>query len=216
MVSKLATPLLAKIPTGVYKQLMIQALAQRTGLETEALQELVDISPPVVEQPPQPAPTPKPRQRTALARPSAGFSNLTQSATALLLHRPDIARLVTDLSALQQLEGEDMALLIDLLELLQRRPESNTAMILGHWYGSPAGERLNQLASQERLIPAEGIEKQFRDTIELLMQHPKRRNLDARVDKLKDKNYAEISELEKLEIIQGLQEKQRLDQERGK
>ena len=117
---------------------------------------------------------------------------------------------------LRQLEGDDIALLIELLELLQRRPESSTAMILGHWYGTPAGEQLNRLASQERLIPAEGIENQFRDTIELLIQHPKRRNLDARVDKLKDKNYAEISELEKLEIIQGLQEKHRLDLERGK
>jgi len=214
--SKLASPLLGKIPPGVYKQLMFQALAQRTGLETGALQELVDIPPPEPEVPAQPQPAPKPRQRTALAQPPAGFSNLTQSATALLLHQPDIAAQVSDPAALRQLEGEDITLLIEMLELLQRRPESNTAMILGHWYGTPAGERLNQLASQERLIPAEGIEKQFRDTIELLIQHPKRRNLDARVDKLKDKNYAEISELEKLEIIQGLQEKQRLDEKRGK
>ncbi|MCZ6828725.1 MAG: DNA primase [Gammaproteobacteria bacterium] len=214
--SKLAAPLLAKIPVGVYKQLMFKALAQRTGLDAEALQELVGIPPPAPPEPPQRVPTAKPRRRTALASSPTGFGNLTQSATALLLHRPDIAGRVGDFNALRELEGDDIALLIELLELLQRRPESNTAMILGHWYGTPAGERLNQLASQERLIPAEGIEKQFHDTIELLMQHPKRQNLDARVDKLKDKNYAEISELEKLEIIQGLQEKQRLDQERGK
>jgi DNA primase len=214
--SKLATPLLARIPTGVYRQLMFQSLAQRTGLETGELQELVEISPPAHEQAPPAETRSRPRQRNALASPPRGFSNLAQSAIALLLHQPDIAAQVNDLNALRDLEGEDMALLLELLELLKRRPESNTAMILGHWYGSPTGERLNHLASQERLIPAEGIEKQFRDTIKLLIQHPKRRNFDARVDKLRDKNYAEISELEKLEIIQGLQEKQRLDQERGK
>ena len=121
-----------------------------------------------------------------------------------------------DVSTLEVSEDQDIKLLMELIQLLQRRPESNTAMILGHWYGSPEGELLNLLASQERLIPTEGIEKQFRDTIELLIQHPKRQSLDARVDKLRDRNYAEISDLEKLEIVRGLQEKQRLDEERGK
>ena len=214
--SKLATPMLTKIPAGVYKQLMFKALAERTGLDASTLQEVVDIEPPAASQPSHASTTSKPRQRTVIPAVPTHFSNHAQAATALLLHRPDIAGQAKDLDALRQLEGADIELLIQLLELLQRRPESNTAMILGHWYGTPAGERLNHLASQERLIPAAGIEEQFRGTIELLIQHPKRRNLDARVDKLKDKNYAEISELEKLEIMQALQEKQRLDQERGK
>jgi DNA primase len=214
--SKLAAPLLSQIPAGVYRQLMFKALAERTGLDADALQEVVDIKPPAPPEPLRRVEAGKPRQRPALPDTPTRFNSLAQAATALLLHRPDIADQVTDLNALRQLEGEEITLLLELLELLQRRPESNTAMILGHWYGTPAGQRLNQLASQERLIPAAGIEEQFRDTIELLMQHPKRRNLDARVDKLKDKNYAEISELEKLEIMQALQEKQRLDQERGK
>ena len=121
-----------------------------------------------------------------------------------------------DATELEPLEGEDIALLRALLELLQRRPESNTAMLLGHWYGSPEGELLNHLASQERLIPGDGIEKQFRDTIQVLTRMPRQQNFDARVDKLRHRNYAEISELEKLELVRELQEKQRLDQERRK
>ena len=148
--------------------------------------------------------------------PAAGFSNLTQSAIALLLHQPGVAAQLTEPAELQQLGGEEITLLCDMLALLQRRPDSNTAMLLGHWYGSPQGEVLNRLASQERLIPNEGIEKQFRDTIKLLLQQPRRRNFDAQVDKLRDRNYAEISELEKLELVRELQEKRRLDEERGK
>ena len=122
----------------------------------------------------------------------------------------------TSAADLPPLDDPDITLLKDILELLQRRPESNTAMLLGHWYGSPQGELLNRLASQERLIPGEGIEKQFRDTIKVLRQAPLRQNFDAQVDKLRDRNYAEISELEKLELVRELQEKQRLDTERGK
>jgi DNA primase len=212
--SKLAAPLLNRIPTGVYRQLMFNALAERTGLDRESLSELVETS---TETPVQASPPPaKPRRRQPLVDPAAGFSNLTQSAIALLLHQPGVAAQLTEPAELQQLGGEEITLLCDMLALLQRRPDSNTAMLLGHWYGSPQGEVLNRLASQERLIPNEGIEKQFRDTIKLLLQQPRRRNFDAQVDKLRDRNYAEISELEKLELVRELQEKRRLDEERGK
>ena len=140
---------------------------------------------------------------------------MAQAAIALLLHRPDVARQVSNLEPLRDLQGEDADLLLELMDLLQRRPESTTHMLLGHWYGTGEGELLNRLASQERLIPTEGIEKQFLDTINTLLHHPKKQNFDARVDKLKHKNYAEISELEKLEIIQELREKKRRDEERG-
>ena len=43
-------------------------------------------------------------------------------------------------------------------------------MLLGHWYGTPEGELLSRLAGQERLIPTEGIEQQFIDTIATLAE----------------------------------------------
>ena len=210
--SKLATPLLQKLPGGVYKQLMFAALAERTGLQAEALTELIDAPPPVAH--PEPAPA-TPRQRPPLTQQTQGFGNHAQAAIALLLHKPEVARNISDVESLKVLEGDDISLLIELLELLHRRPESNTHMLLGHWYGTESGDLLHRLASQEQLIPAEGIENQFLDTISTLLQYPKKQNFDARVDKLKSKNYSDISELEKLEIIQELKEKQRRDQERG-
>jgi DNA primase len=104
----------------------------------------------------------------------------------------------------------------ELLTLLQRRPESNTAMLLGHWYGTPEGELLSRLAGQERLIPSEGIEQQFIDTMSVLARVPQHSRLAAQVDKLKHSNYAEISELEKQRLREMLQEKQRRDAERNK
>ncbi|MDN3637577.1 DNA primase [Simiduia curdlanivorans] len=52
--SKLAAPLIYQLPKGVYRELMFQQLAKRTGLDKETLLELA-------EQPPEPAPRPEPR-----------------------------------------------------------------------------------------------------------------------------------------------------------
>ncbi len=211
--SKLAAPLLQQLPPGVYRELMFKELAERTGMATEALSQIVAPA----AQPEPTAPTAaKPRQRTPLNASQAGPSNLVQTAIFLLLHQPAAARRVKDLDPLKNLEGPDVALLLELLELLKRRPESTTHMLLGHWYGTEQGELLNRLASQERLIPPEGLEKEFIDTIDQLLNHPKSRDFEARVDKLKHRNYADISDLEKLEIVQELREKQRRDEERGR
>jgi DNA primase len=133
-----------------------------------------------------------PRQRTASGALASGYSNLAQSAIALLLHQPDISRLANP-RQLAELEGDDVDLLRELLALLHRRPESNTAMLLGHWYGTPEGELLSRLAGQERLIPSEGIERQFMDIMGELEHLPQRSKLAAQVDKLRVTNYAEVS-----------------------
>ena len=219
--SKLALPYLRQLPDGVYRQLMFQALAQRTGLDLASLMQLEPPPPPPVHEPQQdsdgPPPEsegqarPQPRRREAShSRRAAGYSNMAQAAIALLLHQPGIAGLV-DPAPLAELDGEDVGLLRELLALLQRRPESNTAMLLGHWYGTPEGELLSRLAGQERLIPTEGIEQQFVDTMSVLARAPHHSKLAAQVDKLKHTNYADLTELEKQQLRELLQEKQRRD-----
>ena len=214
--SKLAAPMLQKLPAGVYRQLMFESLAQRAGLQADTLTKLMNTAPTPGPQARsrQPSAT-QARQRRPLATRREGFGNHAQAAIALLLHKPEAARQINGLETLKTLEGPDIALLVELLELLERRPESNTHMLLGHWYGTEAGELMYRLASQEQLIPADGIENQLNDTIDILLQYPNKQNFDARVDKLRSKNYADISELEKLEIIQELKEKQRRDKKRG-
>jgi len=229
--SKLALPYIRQLPEGVYRQLMFQDLAQRTGLELTSLMQL-EAPPPAPTPEPEPdygaapeygevpgyddaAVPPQPRQRPAFRALVPGYSNLAQAAIALLLHQPDIARL-GDPSLLTGMEGEDVDLLRELLILLHRRPESNTAMLLGHWYGTPEGRLLSRLAGQERLVPTAGIEQQFVDTMTELAHLPHRSKLDEQVDKLKLTNYAEVSELEKQRLREMLQEKQQRDAQRNK
>ena len=219
--SKLALPYIRELPEGVFRQLMFSALAQRTGLELSSLMQLeapaMQPTPPpeYLQENEAPTSTPTPRQRQTTAAPIRNYSNFSQAAIALLLHQPKIASLA-DSKDLAEMEGDDISLLRELLELLQRRPDSNTAMLLGHWYGTTEGELLSQLAGQERLIPTEGIEQQFIDTIATLAELPQRSKLDQQVDKLKLTNYAEMSELEKEQVKELLKQKQLRDARRGK
>ncbi|MEH6637365.1 MAG: DNA primase [Halioglobus sp.] len=250
--SKLALPYIRQLPEGVYRQLMFQDLATRTGLELSSLMQLEAPPPPPTPAPPDyeqepgydaghadlpadgpppddenpaygyaaaddPAPdqSAAPRTRRTSQAMIAGYANMAQSAIALLLHQPNIARLA-DAQLLEAMDGEDMDLLRELLILLHRRPESNTAMLLGHWYGTPEGELLSRLAGQERLIPTAGIEQQFVDTMGELAQQPHRSKLSAQVDKLRLTNYAEVSETEKQQLREMLQAKQRRDTQRNK
>jgi DNA primase len=225
--SKLALPYIRQLPEGVFRQLMFGELAERTGLELNSLMQLE--APPLPEPRQEPPPhydspppdfgeaeaAPQPRQRPAFDAHRAGYANLAQAALALLLHRPEIS-LLADPATLQELEVDDVGLLCELLELLHKRPESNTAMLLGHWYGTPEGELLSRLAGQERLIPTEGIEQQFVDTIEALCQLPHKSKFAEQVDKLKTTNYADLSELEKQRLREMLQAKQQRDEARNR
>ncbi|MCB1687558.1 MAG: DNA primase [Halioglobus sp.] len=236
--SKMALPHIRQLPEGVYRQLMFQALAERTGLELSSLMLLeapppeppppmdVDYGPePDYDEPPpdydgqlapdMPPPAPRRDHQFKHKVPARGYSNLAQAAIALLLHQPGIARLVSP-ELLDEIEGEDGQLLRDLLQLLHRRPDSSTAMLLGHWYGTEEGKLLNRLAGQERLIPTTGIEHEFMDTVNALARLPHQSRLSAQVDKLKHTNYAEMSELEKQRLRELLQEKLQRDKQRNK
>lgn len=234
--SKRMLPHIRQLPEGVYRRLMMQALAERTGLELSSLQQL--------EAPPQPreagdqhkslSPHPqaantgggRPPSRaelTVATRPSnpqadapgtPGFSNHAHAAIALLLHRPDMASLAHS-RQLGEAQGDDVALLIALLDYLREHPGASTAMLLGHWYGTPEGALLARLAGQERLIPSSGIEQQFQDTLVAIRQMPERAKLAAQVDKLRLINYAELSDLQKQQLRELLLKKQQLDLERN-
>ncbi|MEL7045283.1 MAG: DNA primase [Pseudomonadota bacterium] len=218
--SKRALPLLRQLPEGVYRELMFQALADRTGLELETLLRLeVPHTPaPPVEEPPPPDEyfppsesfTPEPRKRTPLPGPAAPHSTITQMALALLLHKPSIAQLAEP-GALDHLDGHEGALLRDMLELLHKRPESSTGMLLGHWHGTPEGELLAQLAGQERLIPSEGIEAQFSDILRRLISQRLRKRIVDEIEELKRRSYGELKDDDKTRLGELLRSLRDLD-----
>ena len=230
--SKRALPLIRELPTGVFRELMFQSLAERTGLELESLMRLeVPPQPPPEtgpeppwddEEPPPPdtdlprlaADDDGPRQRQPLAAPAPGHGTLAQSAIALLLHKPEVSRLA-DPGCVDHLEGSEGRLLRDILDLLHKRPESSTGMLLGHWHGTDEGELLAHLAGQERLIPTEGIEAQFGDILRRLTSMPLRRRISDEIAALKSRPYEQLSSDDKARLRELIRSLRDLDERTG-
>ncbi len=205
--SKLATPLIAKIPEGVFKQLIIGALAQRTGLSSEKLIALTLQ----VEKTPAPEAVKSsaaPVQRRPLPPRTEIRRQPVLYAIGLLLLHPQLARHAPPANHLTHLEGETATLLRDLIELLQRRPEANTNVLLGHWYDQPWRHHVeaafNQVGillenvDQLNLAQEEGVETELMETLHRLENSHVEIQLDALLSKANQLTPEERQNLDRL------------------
>ena len=203
-------PLIDKIPDGIFKQLMMSSLAERTGLSLAKLDEIREANRQDNTKAPEPAsvtaPTltstssPKPRQRSAsFSRPDSTRHPILY-AVALLLHNPKSAAQIDIPDALHTNQDPNAGLLLAMLQLLKKRPESTSAMLIGHWYGEPWGEILQQLLQLEQFIPTTDIDRELNDTLRYLTKQHHQVELTTQVDRILSKNYAELSSEEKDEL----------------
>lgn len=84
--------------------------------------------------------------------------SLVETAIGLLVFKPQLVQFANSQEQLQALQEPDSGLLLQLLELLQRRPDSSTGMLLGYWYGQPEGEKLTELCGRSIELLREGME----------------------------------------------------------
>jgi DNA primase len=221
--SKLAAPMLNKLPDGVFKQLMLGSLANHTGISSQKLESLLHDAAPA----PASSSTSTgasvsiapPRQRPALPPRTEIHRNATLYAAGLLLLHPRLAKLAPSATQLEHLAGEDSTLLRDLLELLDKRPESNTNVLLGHWYSEPwrhhVEEAFNQVSllletrDQLNLAAEEGVECELSDTLKYLERSHIEQKLDTLFDKFQRTDYAELSPQEIQQLHRLLAEKNR-------
>lgn len=133
-----ARPLLASLPDGMFRQLMIERLAELAHTRTDSLAGHLDrpTTSAVTTEPPTP------RQRPSEV---AGKTPVRQ-AIEILLYQPDLAAQVGDIDFLQQCDLPGVPLLLELLAMLREHPGLNTAAVLEHWRGREEGRFLHRLA----------------------------------------------------------------------
>ncbi|WP_018916451.1 DNA primase [Vreelandella zhanjiangensis] len=175
---------LNKVPDGMLKSLLLEALAKRSGLAQQQLQVLLEkraaspkeqaywepVAEPMVEEDigqatPQP---PKPRTRSQVLTP---VGRIVQ----LLLHEPSVVSAVPE--SLDWLpEDDDTPLCRDLIALLQAGRYRSPQVVLAHFQGSPQGQVLAVFAKRELLIPKAAREAELTGLIEHLQQKQRKRS----------------------------------------
>ncbi|MCW8963546.1 MAG: DNA primase [Gammaproteobacteria bacterium] len=153
--AQLAQPYLQKLPGGVFHEIMLDQLAELTGLSADRLSKVTQLNQePAIRKPDKPAQ----RQKNPHIR----------HLITLLLQRPDLAQLVESTDEVADLDLPGSDLLKDLLAFLHDRPDAHTGAILEHWRDNEYGKHLAKLALTEIELDAHRLEAEFKDTLSKL------------------------------------------------
>jgi DNA primase len=129
--AKQACQHLETMPQGLFRQFLLEQLANRLGVGLDELQRLS-----LAQSLPSPVSTPPLANQRVL---SPDFL-----AVALLLQRPQLISAVADVSDLAEINSPGIPLLLKLIALLQKTPMANTGVILEQW---PTDEERGLIAS---------------------------------------------------------------------
>ena len=175
----LAAPLFARMPEGIYREMLADRLAARVGMPAAVLKRSFVAGDPARETPhrsfansEEPPTTHGGHTRSGGAgRASAGRGNLLSQAILLVLHHPAAARHVKDTQPLGEVTRPGVAVLKELLEQALAMDQPNTAMLLERWRDRPEYGRLSELAMSPPMVAeVEGAAKELQMAIEKLLE----------------------------------------------
>ena len=193
--AELARPLISKLPTGVYRELVVESLSTKVGLSTPKLERLLASG--------EDAPV-APFERRPLSRirkvGSQGGPSVIRRAITLLLNRPDAGQNL-DGDKLTDVHRPGAGLLIRLIETVQAEPHITTAGLLERFRHDDEGRHLGKLAAVD--IPgdddfdAAGELEQCLDQLKLAAR---KERIDFLIKKQRDSSLSddEIAELRQL------------------
>ena len=146
----LAAPLFARMPEGVYRELLADRLAAEIRMPAAKLREHL-LGPGARREPTaaRAGTEPPPSGRGRL---NAGRGNLLSQAIRLLLQHPAAAAAVDPQASLDAVDQPGVAVLKELLTQAVNMTSPSTAMLLERWRGRPEYARLAELALAEPLV----------------------------------------------------------------
>jgi DNA primase len=156
----LARPLLEKLPAGSFRELSEKRLAELTGLAPKNSATLrTGRGNATASRPPSP-PNKYKRQSPSLVR----------KVISWLLHYPSLGTGVIPTAHLRSLELPGVPLLLELIETLEGNPNLTTGALLERFRDHESGRHLAKLAAEEITALGEGLEREFRDSLEKLQR----------------------------------------------
>ncbi len=147
--AELAKPLVNNIPPGVYRELLIESLADTVGLSAAKLERMLGHA---TEKQSRPAPNPANEGKRRRRESTSGRPSAVRRAITLLLNYPESGHKL-DVEMLAGVNRPGVDLLRDLIETVQTEPNITTAGLLERWRHDDKGRHLGKLAAIE--VPAE-------------------------------------------------------------
>jgi DNA primase len=146
-----ARPLFLKVPDGVYRELLLERLAEVVGLSATRLRALWVPGAAAEEAGATPVPLRRASTRTAIG---AGRGSLVRQAIVRLLHHPQIAAEVSEAerAGLEGSEEPGVPLLRALLDDLRAHPAQIPAQVVQRWAEREGGEALPKLLEREEVF----------------------------------------------------------------
>jgi DNA primase len=200
----LARPLIEKIAAGVYRDLLLERIAQAMGTSHARLQQWLGPEPSAGE----------PARSAAAARAPAdradrvGRGSLLTQSIGLLLHHPSAAGAVNEgqRQALAGLEHPGIAVLRELLAELLAQPAQSMAQTLERWRDRPEYRRLCELAaSQPLVIEPAAAGRELSQAIDRLLDAQLRGGrLEALIEKAREQGLSDTEKLELQALTSGL------------
>ncbi|WP_372723727.1 DNA primase [Immundisolibacter sp.] len=143
--SALAKPMLAKLPSGTYRELLGDEIGKLTG---RPFGRAVAPARPI-------------RTSASGRRPS-----LVQRAVLLLAHHPQLASKVDELAALVSVREPGVDFLLRLVATIRGLPQPRLDHLLEQWRDSEDGATLSRVLSSNELVPDAAIaEREMRDLV---------------------------------------------------
>ncbi|WP_161865951.1 DNA primase [Pseudomonas yangonensis] len=118
-------------------------------------------------------------------------------ALRTLLHHPQLAQKVEDVSHFADEEDTYAQLLVALVGALQKTPNLRSLQLIARWHGTEQGRLLRALAEKEWLIQGDNLEQQFFDTITTLANSQSQRRREKALRSIIHKSPSELTDEEK-------------------
>src|SRR6202035_2928428 len=193
----LAGPLFARMPEGIYREMLADRLASRVSMPANKLKEFFAAG--EAKRATGHASELRVRPR---GRMSVGRGNLLTQAITLVLHHPAAAGAIENPDLLGSIDKTGVSVLKELLEQAATASSPSTAMLLERWRDRVEYERLTELAMQDPLVAdTASAAKELKMAVEkLLQEYGPGRRMDELLKKAEELglNYEEKDELSSL------------------
>ena len=169
--AELARPLLSSTPLGVYRDLLVNRLAEEVQLPQGRLAQLLE-APGRRRAMPRQAPT-----RTFHKDP---WGNLAETLVALLLNYPELAANGDPLPELAHLKEPRVVLLSELHEMARATPGISPVKMVERYRDRPEHALMSQLLARGNELSAQQAELEFMGGIQRMRQENAKREMAAR------------------------------------